>query len=76
MYWISNDSKIYGSSKQVPFYCDSSADIANLPTSQNAGVQQGEDNVSCLPCAKGSSCFCIGDSTLYILNSSDVWVEV
>ena len=76
MYWISESSKNYGSSQQVPFYCDSSADIANLPTSQNAGVQQGEDTVSCLPCAKGSSCFCIGDSSLYVLNSSDAWVEV
>ncbi len=76
MYWIDCSSTIYGSSKQVSFYCDSSADITNLPTSQNAGVQQGEDNVSCLPCAKGSSCFSIGDSKLYVLNSSDLWKEV
>lgn len=76
MYWIDNSSRLNGSSKQVPFYCDSSADVLNLPTSQHAGVQQGDDTVSCLPCAKGSTCFCIRESSLYVLNSNDEWIEV
>lgn len=76
MYWISNDAESHGSSKQVSFMCDSLTDISNLPTSQASGVQQGEDTASYLPCAKGSSCFCIGESSLFILNSNDVWTEV
>ena len=76
MYWINNSNETHGSSKQVPFMCDTLADISNLPTSQASGVQQGEDTASCLPCAKGSSCFCIGESSLFMLNSSDVWTEV
>lgn len=68
MYWRDKDTNC--------LICDVRSDISNLPTSQQAGVQQGEDNVSYLPCAKGEKCFCIGESSLFILNSNDVWTEV
>jgi len=76
MYWIDRNSQPKGITNQVDFYCDTTADITNLPTSQNEGVQQGNDNVSNKPVAKGSTCLCIGSSSLYILNSSDIWTEV
>ena len=76
MYWINESETVKGSSKQVSFYCDTTSDIPNLPTSQASGVKQGNNDVSCLPCDKGSSCLCIGDSSFWILNSSDVWTEV
>ena len=75
MYWI-NENETKGTSRQLAFYCDTTSDIPNLPTSQASGVQQGEDEVSCLPCKIGSSCLCLGNSSLWILNSSNVWVEV
>ena len=76
MYWFNESSKQNGSSRQVEFYCDTVADIANLPTSQRYGVKQDDDNVSNEPVDKGSTCLCIGSSSLYILNSSDNWVEI
>ena len=77
MYWIDEkNTKLNGTSKQVSFYCDSSSDIVNLPTSKTYGVKQGDDNCSNLPVNKGSSCLCIEDSTLWILNSLDTWIRI
>ena len=76
-YWLdeSSDANNMGSTKQKDFYCDSSADISDLPTSQHEGVPQG-DTVTHKKVDKGSSCLCIGDSTLYMLNSEDQWIEM
>lgn len=77
-YWIDeHDPDIAGgTSNQRSFYCDNTADIPNLPGIDRYGVQQGDDTVSCQPVGAGSSCLCIGAGSLYILNSTDVWVEV
>lgn len=78
MYWIDETDiiKYSGSSRQISFYCDTSADIANLPGINKMGVQQGEDTISCQPVAAGSSVTCIGSGSLYILNSENRWVEI
>ena len=76
MYWLDESSKTQGTGTQRDFYCDSSSDIPNLPTSTALGVQQGEDTVSCQPCGIGSFCLSIADATGYFLNSDNQWVEV
>lgn len=75
MYWIDSDKEYVGTPAQTDFWCDTTSDIPNLPTSQHEGVQQGDDTVSCQKCNKGSTCFCISPVGLYILNSEDEWVE-
>lgn len=76
-YWIdeSSLSNVYGSSRQLDFYCDTAADIANLPTHTKEGVPQG-DTVTHKKVDKGSSCLCIADSSLYMLNSEDEWIKM
>lgn len=59
-----------GASKQVQFYMDSDSDVANLPTTTSNGIKQ-EDDVSYLPCGKGSLSFSIASGKIFILNSSD-----
>jgi hypothetical protein len=77
-YWIDETDPIRysGTSRQVSFYIDTSADVASLPGINRRGVQQGDNTVSCQPVGPGSSALCIGSGTLFILNSEDVWVEV
>lgn len=75
MYWINeNNPDIRGGCRA--FYCDTTADVANLPTSTRMGVQQGDDVTSCQKVKKGSSCLVIGASKYYILNSQNSWVEL
>jgi len=75
-YWIDESNQARGTSNQMSYYCDTTADVQDLPTSTTPGVQQGEDTISCRPCGKGSFCLCIGTSSGYILNSNDQWVAV
>lgn len=74
-YWIDESAKV-GSGRQVTFFCDSDNDISNLPTSSASGVKQDTDDVSCLPCGKGSKALAIESGKIYILNSSDSWTEI
>lgn len=74
-YWIDESSIGHGSSNQTDFYCDTDLDIGDLPTTSQKGVQQGEDTISCRIVGAGSSCFVIGSSSLYMLDSNDNWVE-
>lgn len=72
-YWIDNtDSDQTGNTKA--FMCDAASDISSLPTSSAEGG--GDDIVARQKVAKGSSCLCLGEGTLYILNSSDIWVQL
>ena len=63
-----------GASKQVQFYMDSDSDVVNLPTTTSNGVKQ-EDDVSYLPCGKGSSALSIESGKVFMLNSNDGWIE-
>ena len=73
-YWLDHNIE-YVPGGQKSYYCDSSADIADLPTSSNEGTPMN-DSVTHLKCEPGSFCLCIGDSSGWILNSEDVWTEV
>lgn len=65
-----------GSSRQVEFVMDSDSDKSKLPTSSAPGTQQGEDDVVNLPVGKGSVALSIATGKIFMLNSSDTWVEV
>lgn len=74
-YWINESAKV-GSGRQISYYLDADSDVANLPTTTTSGVKQGTDEVSCLPCGKGSAALSIGSGKVYILNSNNVWTEI
>ena len=74
-YWIDATTKS-NNGRQWQFYVDSDSDIRKLPTSSAPGTQQGDDTVSCLPCGKGSVAFSIASGNLFVLNSSDNWVQI
>ena len=74
MYWIDASTKA-NNSRQFQFLMDTDADKNNLPTSTSSGVKQG-DEVSCLPCGKGSTALSIATGKIFVLNSNDVWTEI
>ena len=76
MYWLDTSQKYIGSPAQQSFYADTVDDIQNLPTSTKEGVKQGTDSTSYRKTAKGSSCFVIGSSEVYMLNSNDEWKSI
>lgn len=74
-FWINESAKV-GNARQLQFIMDSDSDKNNLPTSSTSGTQQGNDTVVNLPCGKGSTAFSIASGKVFILNSSDSWVEI
>lgn len=58
------------------FICDTLADVQNLPHISEHGVQQANDSVSNSPVMAGSTCFCIEDSSAWMLGNDDVWHEL
>jgi hypothetical protein len=76
MYWLDASQSYVGSPAQQAFYADEESDIQNLPTSKKEGVKQGKDTTSYKKTAKGSSCFVIATSEVYVLNSEDVWKKI
>lgn len=70
-YWIDSTAKCVGGQKE--FYCDETSDISTMPTSSAEGTPQTGDTTAHKKCAKGSSVYCIGNSSVYILNSLDQW---
>lgn len=76
MYWIDTTQEYTGTPPIRNFFCDTTSDVNDLPTSQHEGVKQGEDTISCQKVNPGSFCLCIATSSGYILNSNDQWVAV
>lgn len=74
-YWIDATTKA-NNPRQLQFYVDTDADISKLPTTSTNGVKQGNDSFSCRPCGKGSVAFSIASGNLFVLNSSDNWVQI
>jgi len=54
---------------------DADTDKNNLPTVAADGVPQG-DSVTHLKCGKGSTAFSIDSGKMFMLNSSNSWVEI
>ena len=63
-------------SRQVEFIMDSDSDKSSLPTSSSAGTPQNGDDVLHLPVGKGSTAFSISSGKVFMLNSSDSWIEI
>jgi len=73
-YWIDESAPV-GSRRQMTFLMDSDSDVASLPTSVAAGIQQGQDIISCRPCGIGSRALSIGSGNIFLLNSQNQWIE-
>ena len=58
------------------FVADKLEDIGKLPHLTVRGEQQGSDTVSNDCALAGSSCFCIENSSAYMLGNDDVWHEI
>lgn len=74
-YWI-NESAKAGNTRQFQYIMDTDSDKNSLPTSTSAGTQQEQDEVLHLPCGKGSMALSIASGKIFMLNSSDSWVEI
>ena len=56
--------------------CDYLSDIKNLPDALKDGVPQPNDTVCKNRCSPGSQCFCLEDSSIWILGKdSDQWIK-
>lgn len=76
-YWIQKTSSGQETSKYRSFMCDRRADIQKLPRMEIEGKQQDNDTVSDNPCIYGSDCFCLEDSSVWVLSKDDnEWHEV
>ncbi len=58
------------------FYCDTDADVQNLPTSITEGIKQNADTVAHKKCSIGSECLTLSASKVYILGSDNTWKEI
>lgn len=68
-FWIKN------SFSRVSYLADYVSDISNLPTSVSEGTQEdGSSNVNAV-CMPGSTCRVAEDSSVWILNNQNKWVE-
>ena len=72
-FWLNESTKVT-SSRQLQFYMDTDLDISLLPTSVSYG--SGDNYIYNLPCGKGSAALAIDSGNIYVLNSSDDWVEL
>lgn len=72
-YWIDPTEKCVGNQKS--FYCDTTSDIATLPTASAEGTPQSDSSTVHKKVAKGSSVYCIGNARLYILDSTNTWKQ-
>ena len=74
-YWI--DPNAGNKSTCRSYYCDYRTDIDKLPRMNVYGEEQEGDTVAAYPCACGSDCMCLEDSSIWILGKdTNAWQEV
>lgn len=74
-YWI-HEAGNRNSSLWRFFMCDYLSDIKNLPDALKDGLPQPNDTVCKNRCSPGSQCFCLEDSSIWILGKdSDQWIK-
>lgn len=74
MFWIQEPASKQNNSGYRLFYCESEADILNLPTQKEEGKQVGDDTVCNKRCAYGSEAVVINTGEVYVLQkSTDTW---
>ena len=73
--YVYDDNVVFSANEnRIAFLIDSPADIPNLPTTTQPGLNQGLNNVSNEPVDAGSVAFAISTSRVYMLNSEDQWI--
>lgn len=76
MFWYDDNSNRDPTSRRVvDFFCDTPADVADLPGIKKYGKPQPDDSTVHLPVEKGSTAMVISDASLYILNSQNQWIK-
>ena len=76
-YWIQETGTHHNFSNYRSFMCDYRSDIVKLPRADTSGELQKNDTVSSLPCAYGSDCLCLENSSVWILGKdTNEWQEV
>lgn len=76
-YWVQETGTHHNFSNYRSFFCDYRSDISKLPKQNTYGERQERDTVSSMPCAYGSDCLCLEDSSVWILGKdTDEWQEV
>lgn len=77
-YWIQEfggDGKNYSNYKL--FYCETEADVLDLPNMTDEGVQQGSDTVSNKPCVAGCEALVLDTGDLYVLKkTTNMWEKI
>ena len=76
MYSITKVGNRTNSGSIREFVADKLEDISKLPHLKTRGVQQGDDTASNDCVMAGSSCFCIVNSSVWMLSNADEWVEI
>lgn len=75
-YWIQETGTHHNYSNYRKFMCDYLSDIKKLPRVGIEGEKQEGDTVSSLPCAFGSECICLENSTTYFLSKeTNMWKQ-
>lgn len=76
-YWIHSTGIGRDNAACKSFLCDSISDIGKLPTQYKLGIKQDNDDVSHKRTAAGSNCFCLEDSSRWVLSkNADTWIMV
>lgn len=73
MFWIDASDRNQNN-KQKSYIADAETDIETLPTSAAVGTGGETDSDNAI-CSKGSKCLCIGNSSIYYLDSTDTWQQ-
>ena len=76
-YWVQETSNNQNMTNYRSFICDYRDDIQKLPKVGVPGEIQEGDTVSAQPCAYGSDCLCLQDSSVWILGKdTNAWTEI
>ena len=75
-YWIQETGTYHNYTNYRKFMCDYLSDIRKLPRVGIEGEKQKNDTVSSSPCAHGSECICLENSTTWILSKdTNTWTQ-
>lgn len=74
-YWL--NPKAVHTETFKSFMCDTRKDIIDLPRKGIKGKIQEDDNTVHLPCLCGSECFCLEDTSSWLLGKDkNQWIEI
>lgn len=75
-YWV-QETNVGNNSACRSYLCDYRSDIDKLPRIGIEGERQEDNTVASQPCACGSDCMVLEDSSVWILGKdTNSWVEI